>query len=84
MKNRYRGNPAQSPTDVIDRVTTRPNSRALGLPCRDCGTRIVFTMEQILSGTEIICQCGLSISVVPERSVETLRDLDELKRRLSE
>jgi hypothetical protein len=41
-------------------------------------------MDQILSGTEITCQCGLTICVVQERSAETLRDLRELKRRLSQ
>jgi hypothetical protein len=83
MKSRYRSNPPQSPTATSPAVAPANNS-ALGVPCRDCGARIVFTMDQILSGTEITCQCGLTISVVPERSAETLRDLHELKRRLSQ
>jgi len=53
-----------------------------GMPCPDCGARIVVTMEQLLSAGEVTCQCGLVLRVDMERSAETLRDLRELQRRL--
>jgi transcription elongation factor Elf1 len=54
------------------------------MPCPDCGARIVVTIEQILSGNRIVCQCGLALTVDVERSEETLRDLRELQRRLAQ
>ena len=55
-----------------------------GMPCPDCGARIVVTMEQILSGAKIACGCGLVLTVDAERSRDTIRDLFELRRRLTQ
>jgi len=63
---------------------TAPSANVPGMPCPDCGTRIVVTMEQILSGHRIICGCGLVLTVDAERSHETIRDLLELRRRLTQ
>jgi hypothetical protein len=53
-----------------------------GMPCPDCGTPIVLTLQQLLSRSTITCKCGLKISVDEQRSRETLRDLRALQTTL--
>ena len=55
-----------------------------GMPCPDCGERIIVTMEQLLGCGEIICACGLILRVDTERSEDTLRGLRGLQQRLSQ
>jgi hypothetical protein len=81
MKSRQRA--AKRQAKGADRPLSVPSANVPGIPCPDCGTRISVTMEQILSGNKIVCQCGLALSVDTERSKETLRDLRELRRQLA-
>lgn len=53
-----------------------------GLPCPQCGRRIVVRMETLLALQPIACDCGLVLRVDTQRSKETLDDLRELQRRL--
>lgn len=53
-----------------------------GMPCPECGARIVVTMNQVLSGCSIACRCGLVLHVDEDRSSQTLHDLRELQRRV--
>jgi len=71
-------------TKAVDKPSAAPSANVPGVPCPDCGTRIIVTMEQILSGNKIMCRCGLALSVDTERSKETLHDLRELRRRLAD
>jgi hypothetical protein len=58
-------------------------SGAPGLPCPGCGERLVATIQQLLSGTPIVCQCGLELHVDEQQSRETLDGLRRLQARLS-
>jgi len=55
-----------------------------GMPCPDCGARIVVSMDQLLLQGAITCKCGLVLRVDRQRSAETLKDLRELQRRLAQ
>ena len=61
-----------------------PSPELPGMPCPQCGMRLVVSMEQILGSGEIRCGCGLVLQVDAARSAETLRGLRELQRRLAE
>jgi hypothetical protein len=61
-----------------------PLAQAPGVPCPECGERIVTTMEQLLSCGEVACKCGLVLRVDAERSQETLRNLRELQARVAQ
>ena len=54
-----------------------------GMPCPNCGERIVVTMGQLLAGREIACKCGLILRVDEQRSAQTLQDLRELQLRVA-
>jgi len=54
-----------------------------GMPCPECGARLVVTMEQLLASGRIACTCGLVLQVDTARSEETLRDLRALRDRLA-
>ena len=54
-----------------------------GMPCPECGTRLVVTMEQLLGSGQVVCTCGLVLRVDAEQSEETLRDLRALEERLA-
>ena len=53
-----------------------------GLPCPQCGQRIVMRMETLLALRPIVCGCGLALRVDAQRSKDTLDELRELQRRL--
>ncbi|MCR9244621.1 MAG: CSL-type zinc finger protein [bacterium] len=51
----------------------RSNLRAPGMPCPQCGQRIVIEAAALLSGQPIQCaSCGLELRVNTEQSKETL------------
>jgi hypothetical protein len=54
-----------------------------GIPCPDCGARLVASIEQLLGAGRLACSCGLVLHVDTERSRETLHDLGELQRKLA-
>jgi hypothetical protein len=59
------------------------NAGVPGLPCPQCGQRLVVSMEALMSLQPVVCVCGLTLRVDVERSRETLHDLRELQRRLA-
>jgi hypothetical protein len=63
---------------------TNTSPQAPGMPCPDCGRRIVVTMEQLLSGRPIACSCGLVLRVDERQSQDALHDLRELQRRIGD
>jgi hypothetical protein len=59
------------------------DSRVPGMACPGCGTRIVVTMDQLLSGISIVCPgCSGLFTVDREASRQALQALSDLNQRL--
>jgi hypothetical protein len=64
-------------------MTTNPADSLPGIPCPDCGARLVISMQQLLGTGSMACSCGLVLHVDAERSRETLQDLRKLQQKLA-
>jgi hypothetical protein len=61
---------------------TSAQSTVPGMPCPDCGARIVATMQQLLAGSISCPACHLVLKVDAAQSRETLDELRKLNARL--
>lgn len=64
-------------------LANEPVGIAPGYPCPDCGRHLTASLDQLLSGSPILCSsCGLELRLDQEGSQETLKALRELRTQL--